>query len=116
MFRAVVFSIALTVAAGPSVALLCGTWCDRQATAASGSRHEEPATSVAAGDSCDSMALSAAAFLREKGRRGVSAPEAGHAVLVPRYQLARSATEPNPHHKPGLWSLEIPPLATVLRI
>ena len=118
MFRAVVFSIALTVAAGPSATLLCGTWCDRPAAAATGCRHEDPATSptVAAGGSCDSMALSSVAFLREEARRGKSASEAAHAVLVRRYQLAHSTTKPSPHHQPGLWSLEIPPLPTVLRI
>ena len=116
MFRAVVFLIALAVAAGPSAALLCGTWCDPQAAAASRCRHEDPAPSMAAGDGCDSMALTDMAFLREEGRRVVSAPEAAPAVLVPRCQLAHSTTEQSPNYQPGLWSLEIPLLAPVLRI
>jgi len=119
VFRAAVLSIVLTLAVGPNATLLCRTWCDPQAAAASVCRHEAPATSpsVAGDDSCDNMVLSAAAFLRKDVRRGVSAPDAAHAVLVPRYQLAQSTTDASRRHEPGReWPLDKRPLPTVLRI
>lgn len=116
--RAFVLSIVLTLAGGPNASLLCRTWCDPQAAAASGCRHEDPATSpsVAGDDSCDKVVLSAA-FLREDVRRGASAPDADDAVLVPRCQLAHSTTDARPRQEPGReWSLDHRPLSTALRI
>jgi hypothetical protein len=43
---------------------------------------------LAADDECDDAILSIGAFLPEHAQRGVSAPDGGHGVLVPRYQLA----------------------------
>lgn len=116
--RAAVLSIVLTLAVGPNATLLCRTWCDRQAAAASGCHHEAPTISPRVGDeSCDDMALSAAAFLREEVRRPVSAPDAAHAVLVPRYRLAQSTIDASRRHEPGReWPLEERPLPFVLRI
>jgi len=121
MFRAVVFSIALTVAAGPSAALLCRIWCDPPvATASACHRHTTSTTSknVAADGTCNDMRPSVAAFAREALRRGVSAPEAhNNAVSVPRYHLAHTPT--NDRYGQSPWSkpsLEKRPLSTNLRI
>ena len=120
MFRAVVFSIALTVAAGPSAALLCRIWCDPPvATASACHRHTTSTTStnVAADGTCNDMRPSVAAFVREALRRDVSAPEAHDAVSVPRYHLAHTPT--NDRYGQSSWpkpSLEKPPLSTNLRI
>lgn len=118
MFRASVLSIVLTLAAGPNAALLCRTWCDPQAAAASGCHQEAPATSpsMAGDDTCDNV-LSAAAFLREDVRGGVASQDADQAVLVPRYHLAYSAIAARPGQEPGCgWSLDHRPLSTALRI
>jgi hypothetical protein len=55
VFRALVLSIALTVAAGPSAAMLCRTWCNPQAFGADGCNHaaSTASTSVAADDTCE---------------------------------------------------------------
>lgn len=119
MFRASVLSILLTLAVGPNLALLCGTWCDPQAVAASECHHEAPATSpsVAVDDRCDNMVLGVAAFLRQDVRRGVASQDADQAVLVPRYTLAHSTIATRPRHEPGrASSLEKRPLSTLLRI
>lgn len=119
VFRAVVLSIVLTLAVGPNATLLCGTLCDPPAAAASACHDEDPATSPSVGgdDSCDHVVLNAAAFLREDVRRGVFAPDAGHAILVPCYQLAHSTTDARPGQEPGPeWSLDQRPVSTALRI
>ena len=123
MFRAIVFSIVLTVAASPSTTLLCKVWCDRthgpQTAAASGCHHRAPAVSarVAGDDACESLVLGVAAFLREDVRRLASAPARDHAVVVPRYQFANSTANDSPHAtRAAQWALEKRPLSTALRI
>ena len=117
--RAAVLSIVLTLAVGPNATVLCRTWCDRQSAAATGCHHEAATTSpnVASDDNCDDMGLSAAAFLREEVRRPVFAPDAAHAVLVPRYRLAQSTIDASRRHEPGrVWPFGQRPLPAVLRI
>ena len=119
VFRAVILPVVLTLAVTQSAALLCRTWCDSQAAAASGCHHEEPAssTSVARDNGCDHVVLDLAAFLREEVRRGVSAPGAAHALLVPRYQLVHSTPDSRLGHDTARpWPLEPRPLRTALRI
>jgi hypothetical protein len=118
MFRAVVLSIVLTLAANPSAALLCGTWCDPHTAAADGCHHTTLATSVsaAANHTCEDLVVSAT-FVREDVRRGVSGPDPDRAVLVLRYHLAHTTTEERSRHNSGPdWSLEKRPLSTTLRI
>jgi len=118
VFRAAALSIVLTLAVGPSASLLCRTWCDPHAAAASGCHQEDPPGSPSAGgdDSCDHQVLSAA-FVPENVRRALSSPDWDHAIPVPRYQLAHSTIDAPPRHEPGReWPLEKRPLPTVLRI
>ncbi len=119
MFRALVLSIALTVAAGPSAAMLCRTWCNPQVAAADGCNHaaSTASTSVAADDTCDDLALSAAAFVREDVRRDVSSADRHYALLVPRHHLADTTSDDSYRHRS--WpesSLEKRPLSANLRI
>ena len=119
MFRAIVLSIALTLAVGPNAELLCNVLCHSETAAANECDHEESTNSpgVAGDNSCDRVVLSVGAFLREDVRRGVSAPDADYAIFVPRYQLAPSTTDTRPRHELGReWWLEQRPLATALRI
>jgi hypothetical protein len=119
MFRAVVLSIVLTLAAGPSAALLCRMLCDPQAAATDGCHHTTAAasTSVASQDTCDDRGLSVAGFVREDVRRCGPAPERHCAVSVPRYHLADATTDDS--FREIAWpesSLEKRPLSTNLRI
>ena len=119
LFRAAVLSIVLTLAIGPNAELLCKAWCHPQANAANECRHEEPANSasVAGDNGCDHVGLNVGAFLREEIPPGGHSSGVAHAVVVPRYQLARLTTDARPAHEPGReWSLEKRPLSTALRI
>jgi len=119
VFRVAVLSVVLTLAVGPNASLLCRTRCDQKAAAASGCHHEELTGSaiVAGDDGCDHVVLGVAVFLREDARRGVSAADAAHAIVVPRYQVAYSTIDGHPGHEPGReWSLEKRPLPTALRL
>ena len=107
-FEASVLSIVLTLAGGPNASLLCGTWCDPHAAAASGCHYEDPAISpsMAGDDCCDHVVLNVAAFLQED-----------HAIPVPRYRLAHSTTDARPGNDTAReWSLEKRPLSTALRL
>ena len=117
--RAAVVSIVLALAAGPNAALLCSAWCHPQAAIQSSCLHQKAASApgVAADDCCVTMVLSVATFLREDALRGVSAPDAGHSTLIPRFQAFRSATNARPVLEPGReWSVDHRPRVIALRI
>ena len=145
MLRTVALSIVLTLAVGPNTALLCSAWCHPSMTGSSGShhgmpvagpsapQHGEPVASSASGyrdaavysvmtadnacPDCDNAGFGAVQFLREDVRRSVSALDAVHAILVPRYQFAPSAIDARPGQVPGReWSLGERPLPTILRV
>jgi hypothetical protein len=90
VFRLAAFAIVLTVAAGPSVGLLCTSWCSPQVAAASGCHHKGSGSAVVlvAADECDDAIVGTAAFLPQDAQRGMSAPNRDHGIPVPRYQLA----------------------------
>ncbi len=118
MFRAVLFSIVLLLAAGQNVSMVCQTWC-LDATAASGChcRYATDSLTLIGDDSCDDRPPSDSAVLREDARSSVSAPNADHALAVPRYQLTPATAGTRPDHEVCLLpSLEKRPLETVLRI
>jgi hypothetical protein len=119
VLQAAVLSIVLTLATGPSAALLCKTWCIPQAVQANGCHHLAPtaSTSVSAHDTCDDLGPGLAPYVREDMRRGVSVPDVAHAIVVPSYQFRPSTINARPCHQPGReWSLEQRPLSTILRI
>lgn len=119
VFRVAVFSIVLAITGNPITgALLCRTWCDPNAAAASGCHHELATFAIVAGeDGCRNAVLNATAFVQENVRRGVSSPYAGHAMPVPRYEVAGWTSDAAVGHAPGgSPSLEKRPLETTLRI
>ena len=118
VFRVGVVSIVLALAVGPNVSLLCRTWCDPQAAAASGCHHQYSATSprVTADDRCPNVVLNAA-FLKEDIRQVVPASDTQQAVVIPGYQFARLATGSGPDRETEhLRSSKERPLETVLRL
>ena len=119
MFRAALVSIVFSLALGQNVTLLCRSWCDAQATAASECHHKNSSTtlSVAGDEDCGKLAVAATAVLREDVRRDVSSQDTNQAIPVPRYQLARLTIDARPGQEPWCaWSLEKRPLSTALRI
>jgi hypothetical protein len=119
VFRAAVLSIVLAITGNPNAALLCRTWCDPNAAAVSGCHHEDLVTfaSVTAADGCRNAVLSATAFVQGDVRRGVSSRNGGHAIPVPRFELASSMVNASLGHEPSRdGSPEKRPLETALRI
>ena len=119
MFRAALVSIVFSLALGQNVALLCRSWCDAQATAASECHHKNSSTMprVAGDEDCGKLAVAATAVLREDVRRDVSSQDTNQAIPAPRYQLARLTIDARPGQEPWCaWSLEKRPLSTALRI
>jgi hypothetical protein len=94
VFRAAVLSIVLAMTGTPTATLLCRTWCDPSAAAASGCHHEGLATVtiVAGQDGCRNTVLSATSIVQENARRTLS-PGREYALPLPRYQLAPSTVD-----------------------
>lgn len=119
VFRAALLSIVFSLAVGPNVALLCRTWCDAHAAAASECHHESSSTgaTVASDEHCDDVGAATTAALREDVRRGVSPPDGNQAIPVPRCQLApETADARSAHEHRRSPPLETGPLDTTLRI
>ena len=119
LFRAAVLSIVLTLAVGQNGALLCKIWCEPHEAATNACHHENASTSprMARNDTCGSVVLNAAPFVREVVRRGVSAADARHAVVVACDRHAAPATGTRFGDESGQpLPLEARPLVIALRI
>jgi hypothetical protein len=123
VFRAALFSIVLTLAAGQNASLLCKVWC-HDATSA-GCPHQDSTTfldsatspSVSADDNCGNTFVGPIAFVREDARRTAAAPDGQNALVVQRFQLAPSSTDLRPGFESGQRRpLEERPLVITLRI
>jgi len=123
VFRAALFWIVLTLAAGQNAILLCTVWCHD--TTSAGCPRQDSTTSpdstasaiMSADDSCGSAFVGALAFVREDARRTAAAPDAQNALVVPRFRLAPSPTELRSGFESGRRPpLEERPLVTTLRI
>jgi hypothetical protein len=119
VLRAIVLSIVLNFTAGANAALLCRVAC-HTATVVVATRgcHGEGSTSarVIANQGCR-VALGVMAIVHEELRRGVSAPDTGHALLSIAEAFAESPTYAHGRLRP--WTgppLEPRPPRTVLRI
>jgi hypothetical protein len=119
ILKPAVLIVAWTLAFGPTASLLCRTWCDPHAAAASGCHHGAESTDpiMAGADGCAGLMVSGTVFLPEKGHRDRSAADAPPATLVPRYQAGEPAAADRLRRERGRkWYLERPPLSTPLRI
>ena len=119
MFRTALFSIVFSLAIGQNASLLCKVWCDPGAAAASGCHHARCPTDSPKliGDDCDANTRGGDAFLKEEGRRSVSATDGGHAIAAPHYQFALGTAGARADRAP--WRsppLETRPLDIALRI
>ena len=118
VFRAALLSIVLTLAVGPNASLLCAVLCHPDAASTGSCEHRDPtSTSVRSNDGCPDIAAGTAALVREEVRRGVSASDRQHVVVVPRFQFVPPPSPPEFGREPGQGPpLEARPLVLALRI
>jgi hypothetical protein len=119
VFRAAVVSIVLTLAVGQNAALLCSVWCHPPEAATGVREHQHQATSpnMTGNDSCARLVAEAMAFVREDVRRGVSAPNVQHGVVVPWCEFAPTPAHPTFGSRLGQEAaLQASPLILALRI
>jgi hypothetical protein len=117
VFRAVLFSIVLTLAVGQNASLLCKVWCPDTTSAVCQHQDSTTSPSVSAHDNCRSAVLGVVAFVREDARRTAAAPDAENALVVPRFRLAPSPTSLRSGFEAGRRQLlEERPLILALRI
>ena len=92
VLRVVDLSIVLVLAASPSTALFCTTWCGGPRTQMSVTEechhHAVPSTaSVAGDDTCERLLLDRMTFIREDTERLVSSSAAHNHILVSGYDV-----------------------------
>ena len=116
VFRAVLFSIVLTLAVGQNAGLLCKVWC-HDATSAACAHQDSTTSPSVSGDDCRSAVLGAVAFVPEEGRRTAPPPDAQNALVILRFRLAPSPTDLRSGFEAGQRQLlEERPLILALRI
>jgi len=119
VFRAAVVFIVLTVAAGQNAALLCSVWCHppEAATGVCGHLGQITSPSMTGNDSCNQLVAGVTAFVREDVRRGASAPDMQHGVVVPWFECAPPPAHSTSGRRLGQQTpLQVSPLILVLRI
>lgn len=119
MLRAIILSIALTLAIGPDAAIVCQALCAPQADVTNPCDHGETSPfQIAAGDECcDDLMAGAASSQFTSMRRDTSLPSGDIAVPVLRDALARSATTGRLGSEPGhRQSPAHRPFPTILRL
>jgi len=119
VFRAVVLSIVLTLAAGPNASLVCRVWCEPHEPAVTGCQHQVPAGSltVSDNDNCGVVTAAAVAVVSEDVRSSAFKPSAQHALIVQQFRPAPSMTSVGSGCDPRQHSpLEAQPRAIALRI
>lgn len=119
MLRAIILSIALTLAMGPDAAIVCQALCAPQADVANPCDHDgtSPLQIAAGDDCCDHLMAGGASSQFPAMRRDTSLPSGDLAVPVLRDALARSATTDHLGDEPGRRpSPAHRPLLTILRI
>ena len=118
VFRAVLLSIVLTLAAGQNAALLCDVWCHSGEEKAGTCEHQTQATAqgIVASDDC-AVNVNPVVFVREDGRRSASAPDVAGAVAIARFAFTPPAAGTLSAYAPnGRLLLELRPLVLALRI
>ena len=118
MFRAVLLSIVLTLAAGQNGVLLCDVWCLAGEMTGSACEHQSPTASpqLNANDNC-TVSGNANVFVREDARRSTSAPTVQSGVCVPQFAFTPPASRsPSGHEAAGRRLLDLRPIVLALRI
>jgi hypothetical protein len=121
VFRPVLFSIALSLAAGPNASLLCKALCEPPAAAATGchegAAQSDSAASVVGDHHCDANIAVVTVVLKKDVRRTAPEPHGDFAHPLERYRLDATVNAARVEHGPGQPpSLDTRPLETTLRI
>lgn len=116
--RALVHSLVLIVAIGPSTATLCRVVCDRHSgTVACIHEHQHAAARISSGDECADAGISFTAFIREDARRGAPASHEDVLIAAARFPVPPLTASLTIAEQPwNGWSLDSRPLSTALRI
>jgi hypothetical protein len=116
--RAALFSIALILAVGPNLDLLCKVWC--QDATSTECRHPASTTSlnVGADYSCSNLGTGTLAFVREDGRRTAPPRDVPNAALVVLpFRFVNSSMDPRHDNESGRRLAHTPDLLIIaLRI
>jgi len=118
VFRAVLLSIVLTLAAGQNGALLCDVWCLGGEMTGSACEHQMPTASpqLNANDNC-AVSGNANEFVREDARRSASTSTAYSAVCVPQFAFTPpSSGRLSGHEAAARRLLDLRPIVLALRI
>ena len=119
MFRALLLSIVLTLAAGQDGALLCDVWCLAGDMTGRACEHQSPTASpqLNANDNC-TVSGNANVFVREDARRSTSAPPTAQSgVSVPQFAFTPPASgSPSGHEAAARRLLDLRPIVLALRI
>ena len=118
VFRALLLSIVLTLAAGQDGALLCDVWCLAGEMTGRACEHQTPTASpqLNANDNC-TVSGNANAFVREDARRNTSAPTAQSGVCVPQFAFTPPASSSaSAYEAAGRRPFDLRPLVFALRI
>jgi hypothetical protein len=118
VFRAVLFSIVLTLAIGQNAGLLCKVSCYAHDAAPAGCPHQHLTTSasVRGVHDCDNHAVGAIGVVREDALRADSAPDAQNAIVVPRFLFSPPLTASRPGYETAQVLRQERPLLIALRI
>jgi hypothetical protein len=117
VIRAALFSIAVILAVGPNLDLLCKVWC--QDATSTECRHPASTTSlnVGADNSCSDLGTGTLAFVRDGGRTAQARDVQNAALVVLPFRFVNSPMDPRPDGESGPRLLHTPdPLVTALRI
>jgi hypothetical protein len=118
VFRAVLLSIVLTLAAGQNGALWCDVWCLAGEVTGSACEHQTTTASprLDVDDNC-TFSGHANVFVSEDARRSTSTPTAQSAVCVPQFAFTPpSSVSLSGHEATGRQLLDLRPIVLALRI
>jgi len=117
VFRAVLFSIVLTLAVGQDASLLCRVWCPDATLTGCPHKDSTPSPRVLADDTCNEVEVEAVASVREDGRRTAPGPDSHNTLVVPRFRFVAPPIDLRPGYG-SRWRvlLEERPLVIALRI
>jgi hypothetical protein len=118
MIRALVHSLVLIVAIGPTAATICRTACDGQAgTVACIHEHRQAAPRVSSGAVCSDIGIGFTAFVKDDVRRGASASHEDVLMAVPEVLVRPLMAAPHVAAQPCHGgSFDSRPLSAALRI